>query len=183
MGRLGHLDGVEQGVLEGPKTTFEFSGGGQLKKTVFGLLDLLVGGLVDFGTEGVIDDVLAKGDELALEIEIMEEAAIFAGVYDGGRRGGKVGEISRTADVEQAFVLFEQNFQGHRVGDLATLNEACASLEDAPVLGHEKVLRLQEIGNLLIRPVVDEDGAQQGFFGLDVVGLRAENRTADIVVG
>ena len=74
---------------------------------VFGIFDLLVGGLVYFATEGVVDDVLAEGDELALEVEVMENAAVFAGVDDGRRRGGEIGEICRAANVDQAFVLLE----------------------------------------------------------------------------
>ena len=54
--------------------------------------------------------------------------------------------------------------------DLPALDQLPAGLVDAPVNGLEEMPRLQKSEHAVGRFVVDEDGAEQRLFGLDVVG-------------
>ena len=55
------------------------------------------------------------------------------------------------------------------VGDLVGADELAGDLEDAPVHRLEEMLRLEEIGDAVEGLVVDQDGAEQRLFGLDVL--------------
>ena len=74
---------------------------------------------------------------------------------------------------DEPFVLFEIAFQRDGGGGLAALDQFFNGGEDAPVRGHEKMILPQEIADLLHRPVVDQQRAEQSLFRLHIVRQHA----------
>ena len=66
--------------------------------------------------------------------------------------------------------------QGNRVGDLPALDQLGGGGIDAAVLGEGEMPAFKIVGDHLVGAVVGEDGAEQGFLRLDVVGQAAELR-------
>ena len=70
------------------------------------------------------------------------------------------------ADVD---IGVEEGLQRHRRGDLAGADQVARELVDLLVDRLEEMLRLEEVGDAVERLVVDQDGAQQRLFRLDIV--------------
>ena len=174
--RFGHVYGLENGVLEGLETAFVFAGGGQVVEALLGPLDLVDGGFVHLPGVGPVDQVLAQADQLPLQIEVVDDAAVLAGVDhgDGGIR--QLGQVRRPADLGQGLVLLEVPLEGDGIGDLAPFDERRHRREDAAVVCQREVLWTQELRHPLVGAVIRQDGAEQRLFGLDVVGRRAQRR-------
>jgi hypothetical protein len=82
----------------------------------------------------------------------------------------QLAEVLRAADLGQFLAALEDVLQGHRVGDLATVDQRAAGLEDAAVHRLGEMLGPQEVGDPLEGRVVGQDGAQKRLLGLVVDG-------------
>ena len=176
VGLFGHFDGGEHGILEGLEAAFVFALGGQVIESLFGVFDLLGGALVDLAAIGLVDHVLTQLDEFPFQVEVVNQPSVFPGIDDGNGGRRQFRQIGWTADVGQAFVLFEITFQGNRVGDLAALDQLAAGFVKAPVLAQGEMFGPEEFGNPFVYPVVGEHRAEQGLFRLDIVRQGAERR-------
>ena len=141
---------------------------GDLVEAPLGLLDLLARRQVDGRIVGRVHHVLADADEVAAHGEVVDRAAVILGVDDGRGFGGEAREILRHGEAAE-IVLAQERLQRDGRRHLAGADQLRGDLEDAPVNLFVEVLGAQEIGDAVERVVVDEDRAQQGLFGLDVV--------------
>ena len=80
----------------------------------------------------------------------------------------------RAIELRQALVLVENIFQSHRIGDLATFDQACAGLVNTGVNGIEEVAGFKKVGDFLKGAVVHQDGPQKRLLRLDIVGRLAK---------
>ena len=166
-------DGVGHGIAERSESTFRRSLLGEIEKLLLSLLDLLARRNVDLVVVGLVDDVLAEGDELAPEIEVVDRAGVVLGVDDGHRRADKAREILGAADIGKRLVVLEVVLEGDRIGDLAALDELEDGFVDAAVNGLEEMFGSQEPRDDMGLLVVDQQSAQKRLLGLVVVGKSA----------
>jgi hypothetical protein len=73
-----------------------------------------------------------------------------------------------------------EGFQRDRGRDLAHPDQAAGGLEDRLMNRFEEVFRLQKIRNPIERVVVDQDGAEQRLFRLDIVRCAPIGRSSRI---
>ena len=177
VGVAGHVDGVGQRRVEAEEALAVLVGLGEREQARLGLLDLLLGREVDGRIVGDVDHVLADQDQLAAGGEVVDGAAVVAGVDDGGGVGGEPAEVlrHRQAGVDRLGVL-EEGPERDRRRLLARGDQLGGRLVDLLVQRIVEVLRLQEARHAVVRLVVDEDGAEQRLLGLDVVGRGAEGQ-------
>ena len=107
------------------------------------MLDQIAGRKIDRRVVGFIDDVGADIDELAALRELENGAAIFLGIDDGARRGGKPREIGGAADLLQRLVALEKGLERDRRGKLAGPDQCRGRLVDAGMHGLEEMLGLR----------------------------------------
>ena len=136
-----------------------------------------LGGKSTGRVEGHVDHVLADQDQLAADGEVVDGAAVVAGVDDGGGVGGEPAEIlrHRQAGIDRLGLL-EEGPERDRRRLLARGDELGRGLVDLLVQRIVEMLRLEEARHAVVRLVVDEDGAEQRLLGLDVVGRGAEGQ-------
>ena len=173
VGAFHHGDGAGQGLAERPEAALVLAFLGEAEKVLLGLLDLLARRGVHLVVVGLVDDVLAEGDELAPEVEVVDRAGVILGVDDGHRRADKAREILGAADVAERLVVLEIVLESDRVGELAALDELEDGLVDAAVDGLEEMFGPQEPRDDMGLLVVDQQGAQERLLGLVVVGKSA----------
>ena len=141
---------------------------GDLVEAALGFLDLRARRQVDRRIVGGVDHVLADADEIAAHREVVDRAAVILGVDDGRRLGGEAREVLRHGQAAE-IVFAQERLQRDRRGDLAGANELRGDLEDAAMQLFVEMLGSQEVRDAIKCVVVDENRAQQGLFGLDVV--------------
>jgi len=174
--------------MKGAEPAFVGAGRREIEKVPFRRLDLLRRRALEIVAIGVVDDILADGDELAAQIEVVNGAAIVLGIENGDDRGGQAHEILCAADLGERAVLIEQILERHRIGDLAALDEARDGGEDAAVNGLGEMFGQQKFGDSVEGRIVDENGAQERLLGLDIarrrtVGLIAVAQRRDLRCG
>ena len=176
IGARGHVDGRGQRLGKALEAAFVAAGLGEFVKLALGVLDMALRRRVDRRVVGEVDHVLADGDQVAADREVIDGAPVVLGIDDGRRFGGKPRQIlidGQPGDIE---VGRQEGLQRHRRRQLAGADQAAGKFEDALMDRLEEMLRLEEIGNAVKRLVIDEDGAEQCLLGLDIVRRRAECR-------
>ena len=174
IGAGGHVDGVRQGAGEGMEALTVFSGFGEAVERLLGALDEILGGFLDRRIEGFVHDVGADADELAALGQLVNHAAIFFGIDDGGGRRGKPREIGGAADFLHGLVAVEIGFQRDRRGELADADEGRGRFVDAGMDGFEEMIGQEEGRDAVAGLVVHQDGAKKRLFRLKVLGRGAE---------
>ena len=171
-----HVDRGGERLGETLEAALVASGFGELEELALGVFDVALRRRIDRRVVGEVDHVLADGDQVAADRQIVDGAAVILGVDDGCRLGGEPRQIlidGQPGDVE---VDRQEGLERHRRCQLSGADEAAGKLEDALMDRFEEVLRLKEIGDAIERFVIDEDRAEQRLLGLDVVRRRAEHR-------
>ena len=176
-GGVGHVDGGFHRIGEALEAAVVAAGFGKLEQPPLGILDLLLRRHVDRRVIGDVDHVLADRDQRAPRGEIVDGAAIVAGVDDGDGFGGEAGEIVRDRHVADLLVGRQEGLDRHRIGHLAHADELGRNLEDLAVQRLVEMAGLQEIRDPVEGVVVDQDRAEQRLLGLDVVGRLAIERS------
>ena len=171
VGRLGDLDGAGQNVGKGTEPAFVFAGGRQIEEVLLGGLDLL--GAVGFQVRirRHVAHFKGKLDQPAPEMKVEDGAPVIRGVDHRHRRGRQPPEILGTAGVGQGFVGLEDVLEGGPIGDLMAFDQGAAGGEDTAVDGFVEMFGKKKFGHPAIGVVVDQDGAEQGLFGLEIMGL------------
>ena len=106
-------------------------------------------------------------DQLAPQRQIVDGAAVIAGVDDRRRLGGEAREVLRHADAAEV-VLAQERLQRDRRSELAGADQRAGDLVDAAMNLLDEMLRLEKVGDPVEGVVVDEDGAEQRLFGFEV---------------
>ncbi len=114
IGAGGHVDGIGQGAGEGMEALAVFAGFGEAVEGLLGALDEIAGGFLDGRIEGLVHDVGADADELAALGQLINHAAIFFGIDDGGGRCRKPRQIGGAADFLHGGVAVEIGLQRDR---------------------------------------------------------------------
>ena len=174
IGARRHVDRGGERLREALEAALVASGFGELEKLALGVFDMALRRRLDRRVVGEVDHVLADGDQVAADRQIVDGAAVVLGVDDGRRFGGQPRQILIDGQAGDIEVRRQEGLERHRRRQLAGADQAAGQLEDALVDGFEEMLRLEEIGNAVERLVIDEDGAQQRLLGLDIVRRRAE---------
>ena len=174
IGACRHVDRIGQRPREGLEALAVFAGLGHLIERLLGALDQVLGRVLDVGIEGLVHEVGADADQLAPLRQLVDGAAIFLGIDDGGGVGGETREVGRPADFLQRGVIVEIGLERHRRGQLAGADQGGRHLVDAGMDGFEEMLGRQEGRNAVAGLVVDQDGAQKRLFGLQIMGRGAE---------
>src|SRR6185437_6662542 len=144
------------------------TGLGEIEKLFLGLLDLLHRQPVEIVLIGLVDHILADGDELAAQEEVVDGAAVILSNDDRDHRGGEANEVLRAADFLQRIGLLEKIFQRHRIGELAALHQLVDGGIDAAMDAQREMLRPQEFGDAMVSGIIDEDRREQRLLGLDI---------------
>ena len=112
-------------------------------------------------------------DELAKEGFVLDDADVF---LDGDAAGQAFGEGCEPGDAADGFDFFaagEFFTEGDDVDDVVAVDELAHAGEDALVGGEREVLRAEGAGGLAVGVIVEEDGAEDGAFGVEGGGEAA----------
>ena len=144
------------------------------KRSAFGVLDLLLRREVDRRVVGDVDHVLAETDELSAHEQIVRSCvhsrrALMMVVALAASRPRYCGTV-RSGAIGSA--RLEEGSERDRRRLLARADQLRRHLVDAGVHRIEEMLGHEKARNPVVGLVVDEDGAEQGLLGLDVVGRR-----------
>src|SRR4029077_13928042 len=96
--RFGVANGVCQCGPKGAKPALQLAHGGEVEEPLLRTLDLLAGRIVEILAEGVVDHILAKCDQLASLVEIIDNSTVVFGVDDRHRACSKSRQVLRSAD-------------------------------------------------------------------------------------
>ncbi len=165
----GHVDGGGERLAEALEAAVVAAGLGQLEQLALGVLDLLARREIDRRVVGDVDHLLADLDQRAADGEIVDGAAVVGGVDDGGGLGREPRQVLAHIEPADIDIGVEERLQRHRRGDLAGADQVAAELIDVLVDRLEEVCGLEEVGNPVVRLVIDQDGAQQRLLRLDIV--------------
>jgi len=152
---FGVADGVCQRGSKCAKPALQLAHGGEIKEPFFRTLDLLAGRIVEILTEGFIDHILAKCDQLPPLVEIIDNSAVVFGVDDRDCSGSKPCQVLRSANRRQRGILVEKTFERDRVGPLTAFNHLGDGGKNPTMYGITEMLGLQEFGDPKIGRVVD----------------------------
>ena len=168
----GGLDRCAQCRVEGLETLSARATFGEREELALGVLDLGFAGNFEVALDRLVDHASANVDQFAPQREIVNEAGV---VDDFGSEGGgieQVGQVSRAADLRQPPITLEMLAKRDPIGDATARDEPVQHFEDCAVGGGVKVTRFQDVGDALLGIVVEQDRAQNGHFGLQVMRQR-----------
>jgi hypothetical protein len=149
------------------------SGGCDIEQALFCGSQNLHGLGFDAMLVAVIDQIGPDLDQLPPQMRIIDDSRVVGGVQDRHHRGGEPGEITRPADFRERAVLVEIILQRDRIGDLSARANPADRGVDA-LMGRVMKMFSEEIFlDPLVGLVVDQDGAEEGLFSLDVARRRA----------
>ncbi len=162
-----HLHRAAQRVGEGHEPGRDRAGLGQAVELLFGALDLIAGAAVGGG--GPDGDLAADADQVAAQGQVVDQPAIFGGV--GPWRGAvhQIGQIAQPAQLIEGGVLAEPLHHHDRLGQLALLDVLFDGREQPGVERLIEVARLQLVAQPLEHAVVEQQRAQQGLLGFQIV--------------
>ena len=169
VGRVRHLDRVDDGAAEGLEALVDLALLAELVERLLGLDDLVLGLAVELGARGLVGDVLAEQDQLAPDREVVDQLGVVAGGEERDRCAGEAHEVGGAAELAQAGVVLEEGLDGDRGRERVPPDPLGGDLEDAGVDGVEEVRRLHEVGDPVVDVVVDEERSEQRLFRFDVV--------------
>ncbi len=177
-GGIGHVHGSGQRRVERLEALSVLVLLGERIEASLRLVDLRARRTVDACLVGAVDHVLADHDQRAAGGQVIDRAAILGRIDDGRGIGGKAAQILRHGGVlVDRLGILEERLHRHGRGELAGVDQRRERLEDARVQGIVEVRRGQKARDAVQRFVVDEDRAEQGLLGFQVMrGLAEGNR-------
>ena len=175
-----HVDGRGEGLRKALEAAVIAAGFRQFIQPALGILDLGARREIHRRIEGDIDHVLADPDQVAAQRQLIDRPPVILGVDDGGGFGGEAGEVLADRHAADVGVGRHEGFQRDRGRDLAHPNQAAGGLVDGLVDRLEVVLRFEKIRNPVERVIVDQDGAQQALFRLDIVRCAPIGRSSRV---
>ena len=101
-------------------------------------------------------------------MQIVDGAAVVAGVDDGHGGAGEAREVLPAAGLFQRLVVLEVGLECHRVRGLTAPDHVQHSGIDTAMHGQKEVFRLQEVYDQMDRLVVDENRPEKRLLGLQV---------------
>ena len=171
-----HLDRGGEGLGEPLEAAVIAAGLGKLIEPALGVLDLRRRPELDRGVIGDVDHHLADADERAPQREVVDRAAVVGGVDDRGRLGREPGEILARVQPADVEVGRQEGLERDRRRALAGAHQRGDVLVDLLMQRLEEMLGLEEVGDAIVRLVIDEDRAEQRLLDLDIVRRGAKKR-------
>ncbi len=169
IGGAGHVDRRLQRLGEALEAGVEAARLGKLVEPALGVLDLLARRHVDRRLVGDVHHVLADGDQVPPDGEVVDGAAVILRVDDRRRLVGEAAEIFGDGDLADLVVLLQEALDGARVGGLAEPDQLRRLLVDLPMQRIEEVRGLEKIRDAVERLVVDQDCAEERLLHFDVM--------------
>src|SRR4029079_10329575 len=123
-----------------------------------------------------VDHLLADLNQLAADGQVVDGAAVILGIDDGGGVGRQSPEILRDGQFAHRRIGLEEGLQRDRRRALAAQDQLRDRFIDACVQRIVEMPGLEEGRDTVDRLVVDEDRAEQGLFGLQVMRRLAKHR-------
>ena len=170
IGGPGHVDRQRHRIVECLETAVIATGLRQFEKTPFRVLDLVLRRHVQRRVIGDVDHVLTDGDQRAAQGQIIDRAAVVFCIDDVDGFRGEPGEVLCDRHVADLLVGGQEGLDCHRVGRLAHADDIAGDFEDLAVQRFVQMAWLQKVRNAIIGVIVDQYGAQQRLFGLDIAG-------------
>lgn len=125
--------------------------------------------LVDLGLRGFLHHARADVDQLATQRQVMNQPGVIQNLRAERRRVQQVRQIPRAADFHELAIAFKMLAQRHAVRNAAASDKAIQHVEDRSIGRRIEIARLQNVAHALVCVVVEQDRAQHGHFGLQVV--------------
>ena len=176
----GHVDGNGQRLGKALEAAIVAAGLGQFVQLSLGVLDLGPRREIHRRLVGDVDHVLADPDQVAAQCHVVNGAAVILGVDDGGGLSREAGEVLADRHATDIGIGRQERLQGDRSGDLAHPDQAARGLVDRLMERLEVVFRFQKVRHPVERVVVDEYGAKQRLFRLDIVRCAPIGRSSGV---
>ena len=144
---------------------------GDREDGVLGLVEDDVGLLL--GLVGGRENLVGREDQAAERRLLLDDPRV---VLDVGRARHAVderGDVGRPADFVELAGAPELFLQRDEIDRVAALGELDHLVEDAPVRVAEEIARVDDLGGEVEGVVVQQDGAEHGAFGFEIVRKRA----------
>ena len=118
---------------------------------------------------GHLEDAGGGVDEAAVGGVALDDLGVELDAEAGGQAADDIGEVGLAADLFEAFAAGELVGDGDLVDRLVAVPEVDAGLVDPSVLLAEEVEGLEDRGDLEDRLWINQEGGDDGLFGLGVV--------------
>ena len=141
-----------------------------------------LGGVEDFKSRLALVGCAGDGGR-ADEHELAQQALVFDDanvVFDDGPHRQTLGEGREVGHAADGFdLLGTRQFvgQGNDVDGTLLIHQLAHAQEDALVRVEREVVGLKALGGFGVRGVVEQDGAEDGFFGVDIRGQAGVERS------
>ena len=112
-------------------------------------------------------------DQIAEGGLLLHDARVVLDVGTARHAVGERRDVGRPADLLELAGTLQLVFQRHQVDGIAALAERNHLVEDAAMRIAEEVARVDQLGRVVERVVVNQDGAENGLLGFKVVRKRA----------
>ncbi len=112
-------------------------------------------------------------DQIAEGSLLLDDARVVLDVGTARHAVGERRDVRGTADLLELAGPLQLVLQRHEVDGIAALAERDHLVEDAAMRIAEEVARVYELGRVVERVVVNQDGAENGLLGFQVVRKRA----------
>ena len=144
---------------------------GDREDGVLGLIEDDVGLLL--GLVGGRQNLVGREDQVPERRLLLDDPRV---VLDVGRARHAVderGDVGRAADLVELAGSPELLFERDQIDGVAALGQLDHLVEDAPVRVAEEIVRVDHLGGEVERVVVQQDRAEHGAFGFEIVRKRA----------
>ena len=143
---------------------------GDGKDRTLGLVEQQVRLLLGF--VGVGEDLVRRVNQVAERRLLFDDARVVLDVGGARHAVGQRGDVGGAADFVELTAARQLLAQRHEIDGLAALAERDHAVEDAPVRVAKEVAPVDVLGGLVEGVVVDQDGAEDGFLGVETVRER-----------
>ena len=147
---------------------------GDLEDRLFRIVEDQVG--VVLGLIRGREDAVRGVNQVAESGLLLDDAGVVLDVCRARHAVGERRDVGRPADLLQLPCARQLLLERDQIDRVAALAQVHHLVEDAAVRVAEEVARVDQLGGVVERVVVDEDRAENGFLGFEIVRKRAIGR-------
>ncbi len=115
------------------------------------------------------EDLVGRVDQVAQRRLLLDDARVVLDVRRPRHAVGERGDVRRAADIVEVARARQLFLERDEIDRVAALAERDHLVEDAPVRIAEEVARVDQLRRVIERFVVDQNCAEHGFFGVEIV--------------